>query len=90
MVEYQKQKKRDVEVILRWRKSPPPNQGLTYGETSSSAKGSSPFLVTITKDSEKSKLDWVASVPVRVGHEDYSSSGPAGRDEDLFGYNLVR
>jgi len=42
MVEYQKQKKRDVGVILRWRKSPPPNQGLTYGETSLSAKGSSP------------------------------------------------
>ena len=46
MVEYQKQKKRCAGVILRWRKSPPPNQGLTYGETSLSAKGSSPFLVT--------------------------------------------
>jgi hypothetical protein len=24
----------------------------------------------ITKDSEKSMLDWVASIPVRVGHEE--------------------
>ena len=45
-MEYQKQKKRDVGVILRWRKSLPPNQGLTYGETSLSAKGSSPVFPT--------------------------------------------
>lgn len=40
----------------------------------------------ITEDSERSKLDWVASIPVRVGHEEKSSSGPARRDEDLFSY----
>lgn len=36
------------------------------------------------------KLDWVASIPVRVGHEDKSSSGPARRDEDLFKITYFR
>ena len=51
--------------------------------------GSSPVLTTkITNDSEKSKLDWVASIPVRVGQEEKSSSGPARRNEDLISYFL--
>lgn len=43
----------------------------------------SPRNRKINQNHENGKLDWVASIPVRVGHEDKSLSGPARRDEDF-------